>query len=158
MPWNHPGLQALEEDRFKKLELLLQTQRDELVAMEKLRHSKLEKEKREAEAELQMIRDERKAAELVANAAARAKEDAEAEADKRTRILIAEHEVEMEKQKAAADKYKKEAEANKKDDDSKKAPIKFKDGVGRKFIFPYKICKTWQVSCSHVDRSYAWSD
>ena len=30
--------------------------------------------------------------------------------------------------------------------EEKKKPIKFKDAVGRKFSFPYHLCKTWKVS------------
>lgn len=29
---------------------------------------------------------------------------------------------------------------------SKSKPIKFKDAVGREFIFPFDLCKTWAVS------------
>jgi hypothetical protein len=28
-----------------------------------------------------------------------------------------------------------------------KAPIEFKDAVGRKFSFPWQLCKTWKVRC-----------
>jgi hypothetical protein len=28
----------------------------------------------------------------------------------------------------------------------KKAPIKFKDAIGRKFSFPFHLCATWAVS------------
>jgi hypothetical protein len=31
-------------------------------------------------------------------------------------------------------------------DDLLKAPLKFKDAVGRKFTFPWHLCKTWKVS------------
>lgn len=30
----------------------------------------------------------------------------------------------------------------------KKKPIKFKDAVGRKFSFPFELCRTWQVCCN----------
>ena len=29
-------------------------------------------------------------------------------------------------------------------------PIEFRDAVGRKFRFPWKICKTWKVSISNI--------
>jgi hypothetical protein len=31
-----------------------------------------------------------------------------------------------------------------------KAPIRFKDAVGRKFSFPFHLCKTWSVCTSKV--------
>lgn len=147
-PIGPPGIATLEEDRFKKLEQLLQTQKEELLAMEKVRQSKLEMEKRDAEAELRRIIDERRAAQLVADAASKAKVEAEMEALRKAKALEAEHKVELDKQKAAAEKYRKEVEANKRDEDSRKGAVKFKDGVGRKFTFPFKVCKTWQV-CHH---------
>lgn len=41
------------------------------------------------------------------------------------------------------------AEANRKKEE--KAPIKFKDAVGRKFNFPFHQCQTWQVS-EHINK------
>lgn len=35
--------------------------------------------------------------------------------------------------------------ATKADDDILRPPIKFKDAVGRKFSFPWHLCKTWNV-------------
>jgi hypothetical protein len=59
---------------------------------------------------------------------------------------------ELEKAKKAAEeeveKAKKLAEeeaAKVKPADAPKAPIKFKDAVGRKFSFPWHLCKTWKV-------------
>ena len=63
------------------------------------------------------------------------------------------HEKALAEAKAAADeleKAKKAAEeeaAKLKPSDAPKAPIKFKDAVGRKFSFPWNLCKTWKVSC-----------
>ncbi|KAK3625329.1 hypothetical protein LTR56_020494 [Elasticomyces elasticus] len=37
-----------------------------------------------------------------------------------------------------------EMERNKPAEDALKAPIKFKDAVGRKFSFPWHLCKTWK--------------
>jgi hypothetical protein len=28
-----------------------------------------------------------------------------------------------------------------------KAEVKFRDAVGRKFSFPFELCRTWSVSC-----------
>jgi len=43
-------------------------------------------------------------------------------------------------------KKEEEEEAVKLHSDALKPPIKFKDAVGRKFSFPWHICKTWKVS------------
>ena len=51
---------------------------------------------------------------------------------------------ELEKSRKAAE----EEAAKLKPSDAPKAPIKFKDAVGRKFSFPWHICKTWKVSLS----------
>lgn len=37
-------------------------------------------------------------------------------------------------------------------DDRPKPPIKFKDAVGRKFSFPWHLCKTWKVSTCLTSR------
>jgi hypothetical protein len=51
---------------------------------------------------------------------------------------------ELEKAKKAAE----EEAAKLKPSDAPKAPVKFKDAVGRKFSFPWALCKTWKVSLS----------
>ncbi|KAM3414664.1 hypothetical protein BST61_g9822 [Cercospora zeina] len=80
-------------------------------------------------------------------AAKKAKEEHEAAVKKAKE----EHEAklaEAEKAKEEAEKAKKaledEAAKNKPTPDSLKAPIRFKDAVGRKFSFPWAICKTWK--------------
>lgn len=52
---------------------------------------------------------------------------------------------ELEKAKKAAE----EEAAKLKPSDAPKAPIRFKDAVGRKFNFPFHLCKTWKV-CSPI--------
>ncbi|KAF2169419.1 hypothetical protein M409DRAFT_52661 [Zasmidium cellare ATCC 36951] len=47
--------------------------------------------------------------------------------------------------KKKGERQKTREEQKRKDDpDSAKPPIKFKDAVGRKFSFPWRICKTWK--------------
>ena len=42
------------------------------------------------------------------------------------------------------------AESNAKEAENKQLPIKFRDAVGRKFSFPWHLCRTWKVrsACS----------
>src|SRR5690606_3657841 len=85
------------------------------------------KAENEARAKLQKEKEEEAAAAAAAAAAAEAKK-AEQEALKR-KIQ------EETKQQLAAEEKKK----------AEKAPIRFKDAVGRKFSFPFHLCQTWNV-------------
>ena len=49
------------------------------------------------------------------------------------------------KKKAQEEAKLKAEEALKKNQGKDKAPIRFKDAVGRKFSFPFHLCQTWQV-------------
>lgn len=86
-------------------------------------------------------------------AAQKAREEAEKKAAAEAEETKKAHEKALAEAKAAADdleKGKKAAEeeaAKLKPSDAPKAPIKFKDAVGRKFSFPWALCKTWKVSC-----------
>lgn len=52
----------------------------------------------------------------------------------------------QQKYESAAEKTMGEAAARPHSPSKKeKKPIKFKDAIGRKFIFPYHICDTWEV-------------
>jgi hypothetical protein len=86
---------------------------------------------------------------------------AEAEEIKKAHEKVAEetkkaHEKAIAEAKAAAEaleKAKKAAEeeaAKLKPSDAPKAPIKFKDAVGRKFSFPWHLCKSWKVRTSII--------
>ncbi|CAK3846816.1 Hypothetical predicted protein [Lecanosticta acicola] len=83
--------------------------------------------------------------------AAKAKEEADKAAEEAAKKAQEEHEkklAEAEKAKEEADKAKKELEdeiaKSKPTPDSLKAPIKFKDALGRTFRFPWHLCKTWK--------------
>jgi hypothetical protein len=52
---------------------------------------------------------------------------------------------EMEDLKNQKKKFEEEAKRLRPTDDMLKAPIRFKDAVGRKYSFPWHICKTWKV-------------
>ena len=84
--------------------------------------------------------------------AKKAREEAEAKAVNEVEVTEAAHEKALTEAKATAKGLKKakkltegEAERNKPKPDEVKAPIKFRDAVGRKFSFPWRLCKTWKV-------------
>ena len=94
---------------------------------------------------------EKRKKEEIAAASKQAKEDAEKKAAEASKKAKEEHEKklkEAEAAKAEAEKKYKEAEAEaeklKPAPDMTKLPIKFKDAVGRKFSFPFHLCKTWK--------------
>ncbi|OAA64514.1 hypothetical protein SPI_03161 [Niveomyces insectorum RCEF 264] len=98
---------------------------------------------RKVKEELEWRKKLEEEAKLKAEIEARAK--VEAEKKKEEEAKIAEEE-KKKADKAMRDRILEEAkvkleEAAKK---KEKAPIKFKDAVGRKFSFPYHLCQTWQ--------------
>ncbi|CAO2649214.1 Nn.00g065990.m01.CDS01 [Neocucurbitaria sp. VM-36] len=115
------------EGKLAKLEKLTLTQQNEQL-------------KRKATAE---------AAAKSVEVAQKAREDAEAKATVETEEVKAAHERALSEAMHAAtelEKARKMAveEAAKLRPDAPKPPIKFKDAVGRKFSFPWHICKTWK--------------
>ena len=121
-----------------------------------------EKAAKQAEEEkLAALEAAKKRAEEIAKAAETAAADAKTEAEKiaaeEQKKLKTEAEEAATKAKAdaeaAAKKYEEEKEAAVKAaaaaaaiPTEKQKPIKFKDAVGRKFSFPFHLCKTWEVS------------
>ena len=154
---------AKEEAKAKEL-AKRQAEEDKLEALRKLieKHNKEQldredKAKKDAEAKAKAAADEKKAAEEkekeLKEAAKKAKEDAEKEAKKKADEEKEKFDKQMEEAKKKAAELeaakKKVEEENKKlkpGDDMLKPPIKFKDAVGRKFSFPWHLCKTWRVS------------
>jgi hypothetical protein len=123
-----------------KLQALVKKYEEAQAAAEKAAAAK----KAEEEAE------KKKKAEI-AEATKKAKEDAEKKADEAMAKAKEEHEKKIAEAKAAQEdaekkhkELKEEADKTKPTPDSLKAPIKFKDAVGRKFSFPWHICKTWK--------------
>lgn len=142
----------------------------DMIKQHEARQAQREKEwiaEREAEAaaraaEKARIEEEKKRQQELADARKKAKEDAESKAADAAKKAKEEHEAAVKKAKdehdaklAEAEKAKAELEAakkaleediakNKPTPDSQKAPIRFKDAVGRKFSFPWHICKTWK--------------
>jgi hypothetical protein len=163
-------LKAVADAKKAADEVAKKKEEDKLEALQKLiiEHNKqqLEREKKqlermEADLKAKVASDEKAAAAKKAQeeknkelkaAAEKAKLDAEAEAAKKAAEEKEKHDKEIEeaKKKAAEleeGKKKAEDEAAKlrPGDDMLKAPIKFKDAVGRKFSFPWHLCKSWKV-------------
>lgn len=136
-----------DEDKLAKLEKLILAQKDEQLKREEALEAARKAEKAEADAKVAKEAEEKKAAAEAAakllEAAKKAREEAEAKAAKEAEETKAAHEKateELEKAKKAAE----EEAAKHKPNDAPKAPIKFKDAVGRKFSFPWHLCKTWK--------------
>jgi hypothetical protein len=129
-----------QDEALKRLEAMIMREREERAkrAAEEAQIA-AEKAKAEREAVLREAKEE----------AARAKMEIkrlEAEATAR-----AKHEAEV----AAKAKYEAEAAARaKREEEAKSAAkesgsIKFKDAIGRRYTFPLKLCRTWDVSFTH---------
>ncbi|KAI9700583.1 MAG: hypothetical protein M1820_006737 [Bogoriella megaspora] len=145
-----------EEKTDAKYEALLKLIKDQ--EMDRIRRED-EIRKREEEQAAAKKRAEETAAALKA-AANSAKKDAEAkaadeakkakdEADKALADAKEAADKALAEAKDAADKATKEAEEQKKVAEAAtkpvpQPPIKFKDAVGRKFSFPFHLCKTWK--------------
>ncbi|EAT88644.2 hypothetical protein SNOG_03439 [Parastagonospora nodorum SN15] len=149
-----------DEDKLEKLEKLILAQKDEQLKREAALEAQRAADKKEKDEEAAKVAAEKQAAAEKAKymldaAKARRKAAAEAEEIKKAHEKAAEeakqaHEKAIAEAKAAAEeleKAKKAAEeeaARLKPSDAPKAPIKFKDAVGRKFSFPWNLCKTWK--------------
>ena len=128
---------------------------DEKIARERAALAKIEADRAAAEAKIIKELEDRKRAEELSAATKKAKEAAEKEADEKAKKTKEAHEKAIEEAKKKADELEKkkkdledEVKKNKPDPDDKKAPIKFKDAMGRKFSFPWRICKSWKVRTS----------
>ena len=161
------------DEKFKSMEAMLQKHEEARLAAEKQRLAEAQAEAAEkARIRLEEEAEKRRKAEI-AEAAKKAKEDAEKKAEDAAKKAKEAHEEAVKKAKDAHEAAVKKAteehekklkeleaateEATKKQKaseeeaaklkpppDSTRAPIKFKDAVGRKFSFPYHLCKTWK--------------
>ncbi|KAJ4370786.1 hypothetical protein N0V83_005308 [Neocucurbitaria cava] len=144
-----------DEDKLAKLEKLILAQKDEQLKREAAADAARAAEKAAADAEAAKVAADKKAAaesaKLLLDAAQKAREEAEKKAAADAEETKKAHEKALAEAKAAAEELEKgkkaaEEEAAKlKPSDAPKAPIKFKDAVGRKFSFPWHLCKTWKV-------------
>ena len=119
----------------------------------------------EEEAEKKKKAEIAEATKKVKEAAEKEHEKKLAEAKKAQEAAEKEHAEKLAEAKKAqeeAEKAKKELEEeaakNKPAPDTLKAPIKFKDAVGRKFSFPFHICKTWKGMESLIRQAFAHVD
>ena len=143
-----------DEDKLANLEKLILAQKDEQLKREAAAEAARKAAADAADAEAKKIAEEKKAAAeaaaLLLEAAKKAREEAEKKAAAEAEETKKAHEKALAEAKAAAEeleKAKKAAEeeaAKLKPSDAPKAPIKFKDAVGRKFSFPWhpwKVCR-----------------
>ncbi|KAI5358414.1 hypothetical protein Slin15195_G108670 [Septoria linicola] len=154
--------QDVKNDEISALKELIKKHEQERAAREKQYIAEKEAEAAARAAEKAKAEEEKKRKQEIAEASKKAKEDAEKKADEAAKKAKDEAEAaakkakeEHEKKLADAEKAKEESEKAKKaleeqiekskpTPDSQKAPIRFKDAVGRKFSFPWSICKTWK--------------
>ena len=145
---------AADADAYEDLKKMLLADKADREAREKAAKQAEEEKLAALEAAKKRAEDIAKAAET---AAADAKTEAEKIAAEEQKKLKAEAEEAAAKAKAdaeaAAKKYEEEKEAAVKAAAAaaaipaeKQKPIKFKDAVGRKFSFPFHLCRTWEVS------------
>lgn len=133
---------AAEQKAAEEVARLKQIEEDAKKKAEADAAAKAEKEKADALAQAEAEAAAKKAAdELKKKIQEEAKADALAQAEAAAAAKKEAEELKKIIQEEA--KVKFEEAAKKKAD---KAPIKFKDAVGRKFSFPFHLCATWQVS------------
>ncbi|UJO16681.1 uncharacterized protein CLAFUR5_04918 [Fulvia fulva] len=144
------------------LKALIKKHEEESIARQKAWAAEREAEVAARAAEKARAEEEKRRKQEIDDARKKAKEDAEKKAEEAAKKAKDEHEAaakkakeehemklaEAEKAKEEADKAKKALEdeiaKNKPTPDSLKPPIKFKDAVGRKFSFPWHLCKSWK--------------
>ncbi|KAK4499965.1 hypothetical protein PRZ48_008151 [Zasmidium cellare] len=141
----------VNDTEIEGLKRLIQKREEEAAAIQKAWAAEREAEAAAKAAAAAKAEEEKKKKQEIADAQKKAKEDAEKKAEEAAKKAKEEHEkklAEAEKAKEEVDKAKKALEEelakNKPHPDSAKAPIKFKDAVGRKFSFPWIHCKTWK--------------
>jgi hypothetical protein len=150
-----------DDPMVKEVELLramIKKQEDERVAREEALIAAEKAKKLQAEQEALKVKE-------IAAAAAAAKADAEKAAEDIAKKAKEESDkklAEVEAAKVELEKKQKELEEaaakNKPIPDMEKAPIKFKDAVGRKFSFPWHLCKTWKGMESLIKQAFLHVD
>jgi hypothetical protein len=148
-----------EDDKIKALaEMITKATLEQAKRDERLEKARKEEELQRKQAELATL-EAKKVADEKAKEVKVAAELAKLEAEKAAAKKAAEEKEKWDKEMADLKKKHDEAEEAKKKldeevkklrptDDMKQPPIRFKDAVGRKFSFPWHICKTWKVSIS----------
>jgi hypothetical protein len=146
------------------------------LAAEKERLAKAEAEAAAAAAKKAEEEAEKRKKEEITAASKKAKEEAEKKAEEAAKKAKEEHEKAAAKAKEEHEKALEEAkkaheeaekkakelaeevEKNKPAPDMTKAPIKFNDAVGRKFSFPWHLCKTWKGMESLIKQAFSHVD
>jgi hypothetical protein len=143
---------------MEALRALIKQQDDERIAREQA----IEAEKI---AKIKKAEEEALKAQEIAAASAAAKAEAEKAAEAAAKLAKEESDkklAEAEAAKVELEKKQKELEEavakNKPIPDMEKAPIKFKDAVGRKFSFPWHLCKTWKGMESLIKQAFLHVD
>jgi hypothetical protein len=153
-----------EEHNLAKLQqLIIQHNKEQLEREKRAEAARQAEAQAKAAAELRAAEERKRAdekAKEIKQAAEMAKLEAEIEAAKKAAEEKEKHEKELEEAKkkaaefeAAKKKFEDEVKALRPGDDMLKPPIKFKDAIGRKFSFPWHICKTWKVRRFAIHRS-----
>lgn len=143
---------------MEALRALIKQQDEERIAREKAIEAAELAKKLKAEQEAQKNQEIAAASAAAKAEAEKAAEDAAKKAKEESDKKLAEAEaakVELEK------KQKELEEAVQKNTplpDMQKAPIKFKDAVGRKFSFPWHLCKTWKGMESLIKQAFLHVD
>jgi hypothetical protein len=160
-----PPQDEKRDDGLADLKELIKKQEEARLAWEKEMIAKREAEAAEAAAKKAKEEEEKKKKEEIAAASKKAKEDAEKKAEEAAKKAKEEHEKKLKEVEAAkeeAEKKQKELEEETKKltpaPDMTKLPIRFKDAVGRKFSFPFHLCKTWKGMESLIKQAFLHVD
>ncbi|SMR54998.1 unnamed protein product [Zymoseptoria tritici ST99CH_1A5] len=142
---------AANSDEIKRLKDALEEYKASKAKIEQAWLAEKEADIAAKKAEKERAEEEKRRKQELDDARKKAKEDAEDKAKAEAKKAKEEHEkklAEVEKAKTDSEAAKKALEEEiakaKPTPDSQKPPIKFKDAIGRKFSFPFALCKTWQ--------------
>ena len=142
---------SAKSDEIAMLKDLIKKHEEERAAREKAWVAEREAEAAAKAAAIAKAEEEKKRKEEIADASKKAKEAAEKKAEEAAKKAAEEAEKKLqeatkkaEEQEKAKKALEEAIEKAKPTPDSQKAPIRFKDAVGRKFSFPWSICKTWK--------------
>jgi hypothetical protein len=132
-----------EAEKLAKLEQLILAQKEEQLKRDEAIEAVRMANKHAADAKAAAFAAEKtaqaEAAAKLLEAAKKAQQDAEAKAEREEAELRGAIVEELEKATKAAEEAAKFMPS-----DDPKPPIRFKDAVGRKFSFPWHLCKTWK--------------
>ena len=131
-----------DEEKLARLEKLILAQKDEMLKREAAAEEARISAAKAADEAAKKVANEKKAhaeaAALLLEAAKKAREEAEKKAAAEAEATRLKHEKALAEAKAEfLEKLEKAREAE---------PLNFKDAVGRKFVFPWRVCNTWTVS------------